>query len=68
MIVHRYAMWSVVRSNGIGGKLLQGVKSLYVYVGSKACVRVGNEVSDWFPVRGAETGMCDVAVAVQIVH
>ena len=25
------------------------VKSLYV--GSKACVRVGNEVSEWFPVR-----------------
>ena len=28
---------------------LRGVKSLYV--GSKACVRVGNEVSEWFPVR-----------------
>ena len=28
---------------------LQGVKSLYV--GSKACVRVGNEVSEWFPLR-----------------
>ena len=36
------------------------MKSLYV--GSKACVRVGNEVS------GAETGMCDVAVAVQFVY
>ena len=22
-----------------------------LYVGSKACVRVGNEVSEWFPVR-----------------
>ena len=32
-----------------GGRLLRGVKSLYV--GSKACVRVGNEVSEWFPVR-----------------
>ena len=30
-------------------RLLRGVKSLYV--GSKACVRVGNEVSEWFPVR-----------------
>ena len=28
---------------------LRGVKSLYV--GSKARVRVGNEVSEWFPVR-----------------
>ena len=34
---------------GICGRLLRGVKSLYV--GSKACVRVGNEVSEWFPVR-----------------
>ena len=22
-----------------------------LYVGSKACVRVGNELSEWFPVR-----------------
>ena len=31
-----------MRLNGIGGRLLRGVKSLYV--GSKACVRVGIEV------------------------
>ena len=30
--------------------------------------RVGNEVSEWFPVRGAETGMCEVAVAVQLME
>ena len=35
-----------LRLYGIDGRLLQGVKSLYV--GSKACVRVGNEVSEWF--------------------
>ena len=45
----RDVMWNVLRLYGIGGRLLQGVKSLYV--GSKACVRVGNEVSEWFPVR-----------------
>ena len=47
----RDAMWNVLRLNGIGGRLLRGVNSLYV--GSKACVRVGimNEVSEWFPVR-----------------
>ena len=28
---------------------MRGVKSLYV--GSKACVRVGNEVSEWFSER-----------------
>ena len=33
-----------LRLYGIGGRLLPGVKSFYV--GSKACVRVGNEVSE----------------------
>ena len=47
--VDRDAMWNVLRLYGIGSRLLRGVKSLYV--GSKACVRVGNEVSEWFPVR-----------------
>ena len=43
------AVWNVLRSYGIGGRLLRGAKSLYL--GSKAYVRVGNEVSEWFPVR-----------------
>ena len=47
--VDRDAMWYILRLYGIGGRLLRGVKSLYA--GSKACVRVGNEVSEWFPVR-----------------
>ena len=47
--VDRDAMWNVLRLYGIGGRLLRGVKSLYV--GSKACARIGNEVSEWFPVR-----------------
>ena len=42
-------MWNVLRLSGIGGRLLRGVKSLYVH--SKACARVRNEVSEWFPVR-----------------
>ena len=42
-------MWNVLRLNGIGGRLLRGVKSLYVV--SKFCMRVENEVSEWFPVR-----------------
>ena len=45
----REAMWNMMRLYGVGGKLLKAVKSLYV--GSKVCVRVGNEMSDWFPVR-----------------
>ena len=42
-------LFMILRLYGIGGRLLRGVRSLYV--GSKACVRVGNEVSEWFPVR-----------------
>ena len=33
---------------GVGGKLLKAVQSFYV--DSRACVRVGNDVSEWFPV------------------
>ena len=47
--VDRDAMWNVLRLYGVDGKLLSAVKSLYV--GSKACVRVGNEMSEWFPVK-----------------
>ena len=39
-----------------------------MYVGSKTCVRVGNEVSEWFPVRVGLRRVCDVAVAVQFVY
>ena len=43
------------------------MKSLYV--GSRACVMVGNEVSRVVSSEsGSETGMCDVAVAVQSVY
>uniref|UniRef100_A0A3B3IJZ3 THAP-type domain-containing protein n=1 Tax=Oryzias latipes TaxID=8090 RepID=A0A3B3IJZ3_ORYLA len=34
---------------GIDGRLLEGVKSFYRH--SRACVRVGNSMSEWFPVR-----------------
>ena len=33
---------------GVEGKLLKAVQSFYV--DSRACVRVGNDVSEWFPV------------------
>ena len=47
--IDREGLWTVLRLYGIGGRLLKGVKSFYV--NSRACVRVGNSVSDWFPVR-----------------
>ena len=38
----------MLRVYGVGGKLLTAVQSLYI--DSRACVRVGNDVSEWFPV------------------
>ena len=47
--VDREGLWQVLRLYGIGGRLLNAVKSFYVE--SRACVRVGNSESDWFDVK-----------------
>ena len=47
--VDREAMWQVLRLYGVGGKLLRAVQSFYKE--SRACVRNGSEVSNWFPVK-----------------
>ena len=41
-------MWQILRLYGVGGKLLKAVQSFYV--DSRTCVRVGNDVSEWFPL------------------
>ena len=41
-------MWQMLRVYGVGGKLLKALQNFYV--DSRACVRVGNDVSEWFPV------------------
>ena len=41
-------MWQMLIVYGVGGKLLKAVQSFYV--DSRTCVRVGNDVSEWFPV------------------
>ena len=46
--VDRHGMWLMPRVYGVGGKLLKVVQSFYV--DSRACVWVGNDVSEWFPV------------------
>ena len=45
--IDRHGMYQMLKVCGVGGKLLKGVQSLYV--DSRACVRVGNDVSEWFP-------------------
>ena len=46
--VDRHIMWQMLRVYGVGGKLLKAVQSFYV--DSRACIRVGNDVSEWFAV------------------
>ena len=45
--IGRHGMWQMLRVYGVGGKLLNAVQNFYV--DSMACVRVGNDVSEWFP-------------------
>ena len=46
--IDRHGMWQMLRVYGIGGKLLKAVCRFYV--DSRACVPVGNDVSEYFPV------------------
>ena len=61
--IDRHGMLKMVRVHGVGGKFLKTVQSFYV--DSWACVWVGNDVSEWFPVNvglrqgaSAQTGYC----------
>ena len=46
--IDRHGMWQMLRGYGVGGKLLKAVQSFYL--DSRACVLMGNDVSEWFPV------------------
>ena len=46
--IDRHGMWQMLRVYAIGGNLLKTVKCFYI--DSRACVQVGNDVSEWFPV------------------
>ena len=46
--ISRHGTWQMLRVYGVGGKLLKAVQSFYV--DSRAIVRVGLDVSKWFPV------------------
>ena len=41
-------MWQMLNVCGVGGKLFKAVQRFYV--DSRACVWVGNDVSEWFLV------------------
>ena len=48
--VNREALWQVLRMYNVGGKLLSGVKSMYI--DSSACVRVKGGESKRFRIVG----------------
>ena len=47
-------------------KIAESVAEFSFYVDSKACVRVGNDASEWLPVNVilSETRLCDVSMVV----
>ena len=47
-MIDRHGMWQMLRVYGVGRKLLKAVQSFYI--DSRACVQMGNDVSEWFPV------------------
>ena len=57
----KFAEILMLRVYGVGGKLLKAVPSFYI---ERACVRIGNYVSDWFQVNVALRRLCDVFMLV----
>ena len=50
--VFRAGLWQRIADEGIKGKMWRVLRSIYKTVDS--CVRIGEEVTDWFPL---ETGV-----------
>ena len=46
--IDRHGVWLMLRVYRVGGKLMTAVQSFYI--DSRACVRLGNDASEWFPV------------------
>ena len=65
--IDRHSMWQKLREYGVGGKLLKAVQSFHI--DSRACVREGNDVSEWFPVNVlVGTGLCNVSMVVKCIY
>ena len=57
--VNSGALWQVLRTYDVGGKLLNGIKS--VYVNSEACVRVKGSESECFRINSDVKQGCVVS-------
>ena len=55
-MVNRGALWQVLRIYGVGGKLLDGIKSMYV--NSLACVRVKGSERECFRINSGVRQGC----------
>ncbi len=58
--VNREALWSVLKTCGVGEQLLKGIQAFYRE--ANACVRVGGKFSE--SRGGYEAGVCDVTMVV----
>ena len=47
-MIYLHGICHMLRVSGVGGKLLKAVQSFYV--DCRECVRIGLDVSEWFPV------------------
>ena len=54
--VDRNALWQVLMIYGVGGKLLNAIKSMYV--DSEACVRINGMEGEWFKVNSGVRQGC----------
>ena len=64
--IDRHGIWQMLRVYGVGGKLLKVVQNFYV--DSIACVQVGNDASEWFPVNVGLRRGCVIFLWVCNIH
>ena len=64
--VNRGALWQVLRIYDVGGKLLNGIKS--VYVDSLICVRIKGGESNWFRMDSMVRLVYHVPLVLQCVY
>ena len=54
--INREALWKVLMLYGVSGRLLNGIKSMYV--DSEACVRINRVESEWFKIESGVRQGC----------
>ena len=60
--INREALWQVLMLYGVSGRLLNGIKSMYV--DSEACVRLNRVESEWFKIESGVRQGCVMSVVI----